>query len=226
YDPATPADVWQREFQRRFGADAAPYVEKGLHRASWVLPRIVASCYPYSYFPMTRGWAEKQRLGDLPAYAKAEGSDIQQFASFDEEAERLIEGGETAKTRPGENSRWFAQTAADINAQVAEAGQRIGSHRNREFDSTITDLKILANLALFHSRRIPAAVSYRLFERTKDLRALDDAIAAERSAVEAWRQLVAATGDFYAEDLMMGVREASLCGHWKNELAALEAGVG
>jgi len=44
--------------------------------------------------------------------------------------------------------------------------------------------------------------------------------------VEAWRQLVAATGDFYAEDLMMGVREASLCGHWKNELAALEAGVG
>jgi hypothetical protein len=174
---------------------------------------------------MTRGWAEKQRLGDLPAYAKAEGSDIQQFASFDEEAQRLIEGGETAKTRPGENSRWFAQTAADINAQVAEAGQRMGSHRNREFDSTITDLKILANLALFHSRRIPAAVSYRLFERTKDLRALDDAIAGERSAVEAWRQLVAAAGDFYADDLMMGVRGASLCGHWKDELAALEAGL-
>jgi hypothetical protein len=174
---------------------------------------------------MTRGWAEKQRLGDLPAYAKAEGSDIQQFASFDEEAKMVIEGGETAKTRPGENSRWFAQTAADLNAQVAEAGQRIGSRRSKEFDSTITDLKILTNLSLFHSRRIPAAVSYRLFERTKDPRALDDAIAAERSAVEAWRQLVAAAGDFYADDLMMGVRGASLCGHWKDELAALEAGV-
>ena len=62
-------------------------------------------------------------------------------------------------------------------AQVAEAEKRIGSHRNKEFDSTITDLKILANLALFHSRRIPAAVSYRLFERTKDPQALDDAIA-------------------------------------------------
>jgi hypothetical protein len=225
YNPNTPEEVWQREFEQRFGPDAAPCVEKGLHRASWVLPRIVASCYPYSAFPMTRGWAEKQRLGDLPAYANAEGSDIQQFASFDEEAQRLIEGGETAKTRPGENSRWFAQTAADINAQVAEAGQRIGSHRNREFDSTITDLQILANLALFHSRRIPAAVSYRLFERTKDPRALDDAIAGERSAVEAWRQLVAAAGDFYADDLMMGVRGVSLCGNWKNELAALEAGL-
>ena len=225
YNPNTPPEVWQREFEKRFGPEAAPFVEKGLHQASWVLPRIVASCYPYSAFPMTRGWAEKQRLGDLPAYAKAEGSDIQQFASFDEEARMLLEGDETAKTRPGENSRWFAQTAVDISAQVAEAGKRIGSHRNREFDSTITDLKILANLALFHSRRIPAAVSFRLFERTKEPKALDDAIAAEREAVEAWRQLVVAAGDFYAEDLMMGVRGASLCGHWKDELAALERGL-
>ena len=225
YNPNTPPEVWQREFEKRFGREAAPFVEKGLHLASWVLPRIVASCYPYGAFPMTRGWAEKQRLGDLPAYARAEGSDIQQFASFDEEARRVIEGGETAKTRPGENSRWFAQTAADINVQIAEAGKRIGSHRNGEFDSTITDLKILAKLALFHSRRIPAAVCYCLFERTKDPQALDDAIAAERSALEAWRKLVAAAGDFYADDLMMGVRGAGLCGHWKDELAALETGL-
>ncbi len=31
---------------------------------------------------MTRGWAEKQPLGNLPAYAQAEGRDVQQFASF------------------------------------------------------------------------------------------------------------------------------------------------
>ena len=36
---------------------------------------------------------------------------------------------------------------------------------------------------------------------------------------------MAAAGDFYAENLKMGVRGASLCGHWKDELAALEAGV-
>ena len=226
YNPDTPAEVWRGEFEKRFGRDAAPFVENGLHLASRVLPRIVASCYPYSAFPMTRGWAEKQRLGDLPAYAKAEGSDIQLFANFDEEAQLLIDGGETAKTRPAENSRWFAQTAADINTQMAGAEKNIGAHRSKEFDSTITDLKILSNLALFHSRRIPAAVSFRLFERTKDPKALDDAIAYERSAIDAWRQLVTAAGDFYAEDLMMGVRGASLCGHWKDELAALEKGFG
>jgi hypothetical protein len=225
YNPDTPAEVWQREFEKRFGKEAAPHVEQSLHRASWVLPRIVAACYPYGSFPMTRGWAEKQRLGDLPAYAKAEGSDIQQFASFDEEAQNLIEGDETAKKRPPETSRWFAETAAEILAQVAEAEKDIGARRNQEFDSTITDLKILANLALYHARRIPAAVNYRLFERTGDPARLDDAIARERDAVEAWRQLVAAAGDVYTDDLRMGVRGAGLCGHWRDELASLDKGL-
>jgi hypothetical protein len=36
---------------------------------------------------------------------------------------------------------------------------------------------------------------------------------------------VTAAGDFYTDDLMMGLREASLCGHWKDELAALEKGL-
>jgi hypothetical protein len=225
YNPDVPAEVWQREFERRFGKEAAPSVEKALHRASWVLPRVVASCYPYSYFPTTRGWAEKQRLGDLPTYAKAEGSDTQQFASFDEEAELLIDGGETAKCRPPETSRWLARAAEDIQAEVAVAEKRSGTRRGKEFDSTVVDLKILANLALFHSRRIPAAVSYCLFQRTHDPAALDEAIGYEREAVAAWRKLVEAAGDVYAEDLMMGARSAGLCGHWRDELAALEKGV-
>ena len=225
YNPDTPEEVWQKEFQRRFGKDAAPFVERGIHRASWVLPRIVGACYPYGYFPMTRGWAEKQRLGDLPAYAKAEGSDIQQFASFDEEAQNLIEGKETAKTRPPETSGWFANTARDILEQVEQAERRIGDKRSKEFDSTMVDLRILANLALFHSRRIPAAVNYALFKRSGDLNALDDAIAGEQNAIAAWEKLVEAAGDVYADDLMMGVRSAGLCGHWRDELAELKKGL-
>jgi hypothetical protein len=225
YNPATPAEVWQHEFRRRFGAAAGPHVEAALHRGSWILPRIVAACYPYGCFPMTRGWAEKQRLGDLPAYAKAQGSDTQQFASFDEEAAYLIEGGEMVKTRPGQTADWFAHAAQDVLSHVAQAEKLVGNDRSKEFDSTITDLKILAGLALFHSRRIPAAVNYRLFERTGDPYALAAAVSHERQAVEAWRQLVAEAGDVYADDLKMGVRGAGLCGHWKDELAALDKGL-
>jgi hypothetical protein len=137
----------------------------------------------------------------------------------------LIDGGETAKCRPPDTSRWLARTAEDIQGEVARAEKRIGTRRNKEFDSTVVDLKILANLALFHSRRIPAAVSYCLFQRTHDPQALDEAIGHERTAIEAWRKLVEAAGDVYAEDLMMGARSAELCGHWRDELAALEKGV-
>ena len=225
YNPQTPPDVWRREFERRFGKEAAPYLEKGLHQASWILPRIVASSYPYRAFPMTAGWAEKQRLGDLPSFAMAEGSDVQQFENFDEEAERLIAEGETARIRPQDNSHWFAKVASAVMDQVAAAEKRIGDRRGKEFNSTVTDLKILSHLALYHSQRIPAAVNYRLFVRTKDARALDDAIVYERSAIEAWRQLVASAGDVYADDLLMGARSRHLCGHWKDELAELEKGL-
>ena len=232
YNPETSADVWDKEFEKRLGKKAAPIVETALHKASWILPRIVASCNPYSCFPTTRGWSEKQRFGDLPQYAKAEGSDIQQFANFDEEAQILIEGGETAKILPSMTSRWFEQISSDILKSVTEAENAIGNKQNKEFNSTITDLKILSNLALFHSRRIPAAVSYRLFERTKDVSALDDAIAYEKNAIEAWQKIVIAAGDVYAGDLMMGIREAEfqgivhhLSGHWKDELVYLEQGL-
>ena len=225
YNPSTSPELWQKEFELRFGNKAAPYLETALHQASRILPRIIASCYPYSGFPMTRGWAEKQRLGNLPEYAKNEGSDIQQFANFDEEAQILIEHGETAKVLPSMNSIWFELISKSIDKLIGEAEKAAGNTRSKEFVSTITDLKILSSLALYHSRRIPAAVSCRIFERTHDVAALDEAIAFERNAIDAWRQIVTAAGDVYTYDLMMGVRVADLCGHWKDELVALETGL-
>jgi hypothetical protein len=225
YDTNAPSEIWDREFEMRFGPEAGPVLENALHRASWILPRIIASSYPYGGFPMTAGWPEKQHLGDLSGFAKATLSDVQLFENFDEEAQLLIENGETAKVRPQETSRWFAQTADEIETQVADAEKKIGSHRSKEFDSTVMDLTMLASLARYHSQRILAAVSYRLFDRTKDPAALDDAIAYERSAIAAWQKMVDTAGDTYAPDLMFGARSRNLCGHWRDELASLQSGL-
>ena len=55
--------------------------------------------------------------------------------------------------------------------------------------------------------------------------ALDDAIAGEQAAIAAWRQLVAAAGDVYADDLMMGAAPQRYAGigrtslpRWKKDL--------
>ena len=225
-------DIWQKEFTNRFGKEA-PFIQQAIHQASWILPRIVASCYPYGGFPTTRGWVEKQAIGTLPQYAAAEGSDIQIFANFDEEAQLLIDSRQTtAKLLPSINSIWFKELSESINDLIRQAEKSAGRNQSNEFKATITDLKILSNLALYHSRRIPAAVSYRLYVRTKDMAALDKAIEYEKSAIEAWKQIVDAAGDVYSKTLNFGVRASffdglthHLRGHWSDELAYLETGL-
>jgi len=221
YNPDAPPDTWKKEFEQRFGA-AGPYLREGLEQASWVLPRIITSCYPYSQFPTTRGWAEKQSMGDLAKYAKAEITDLRQFTNFDEEAQLIIEKGETPKMLQSVNSQWFLKTGSAIEQQIKLAKKANGNTPNKEFQSTIADLGILGGLSLYYAYRIPAAIYYRLYDRTKNAASLDSAIMYEKKAVAAWRQLVHAAGDMYTSDLMMGLREANLCGHWKDELAALE----
>jgi hypothetical protein len=229
YNPQTPSDVWSNEYKQHFGEKAGPIVENAVHTASTILPRIVAACNNYTFFPTTVGWAEKQRFGDLQFYAKAQSSDIQQFASFDEEAQQLIEGGGTAKILPSITSAWFKKTSDSVNRLIAAAQKVIGTKANKEFTSTIVDLKILSNLALYHSRRIPAATYYCIYKRTNNPSALDSAIVHERNAIAAWRQIVTSAGDMYASNLKFGLDKVTfegitveLTGHWKDELIMLE----
>ncbi|MFH1719930.1 MAG: hypothetical protein ABIF19_21460 [Planctomycetota bacterium] len=223
YNPDTPDEVWRREFQERFG-EAGESVEQALHLAGRILPRIVAYTYPYDMFPTTRGWVEKQRMKDLPEYAKALPSDTQQFLSIDDAAKYRLEGIDSARFLPEESSRWFSQISRDVLDLVGQAERRIGGHRNKEFDSTMVDLKILAYLALYHSHRAEAGVSYALFKRSGDINALDDAIEREGKAIEAWENLVDSAGDVYSNNLMMGRESADLSGHWRDELVKLKDG--
>jgi hypothetical protein len=222
YNPGTPAEVWRREFQRRFGP-AGEHLEAGSHRASQVLPMIVAAVYPYRLFPTTRGWAERQSLGaSLSDYARNETTDVQQFESFADAARRILDGGTTTRRAPDATSRWFEATADEILASVLAAERAAGTTRGNEFDATVTDLKILAQLARFHARRALAAVHYNLFEYGQNHNELLAAIKGEREAIGAWRELVAVAGDRYAPDLAMGARNFDLSGHWRDELSKLE----
>jgi hypothetical protein len=225
YNPDTPAEVWNREFDRRFGAQAGPLLAKALHLASKVLPRIVAASYRYQLFPTTRGWAEMMRIDDLPQYSDAEGSDVQQFMNMRDQAKSMIEGTDTAMRRPAETSRWFRHVAGQILDNVAQAEKSIGNRGSNEFVSTVVDLKILAGLAQYHSQRLQAGVRYNLYEQTGDLFALDDAIGFERQAVGAWERMVEAASDVYSKNLAVGVHRVGFSRHWEEELQKLRNGL-
>ncbi len=222
YNPETPPEVWEREFQRRFGA-AGPGLRKGLHLASQVLPRIVAASYRYQMFPTTRGWAEMMRQDDLPRFAELEGTDIEQFMNPREAAKSLLTGADTSMRRLEETSRWFSGVSENILKHVREAEAARAS--GNEARSIITDLKILAGLAKYYSERLPAAVSYNLYRQMGDVSAFDAAIEGERRAAAAWEQIVKAAGDVYAEELAFGVHRVGFPRHWKEELQKLRLGL-
>jgi hypothetical protein len=233
YNPETLPEAWQKQFELHFGRDAAPYVERALTDASGILPRIIGYSLPLSKFPTTRGWPERQRWDDLPDYVAAEPSDTQLFGSFQEEAHAVLNGAATVKILPSQTSEWFAQRAKRVLANVEEAERQAGPKPSKEFVSTMVDLRILAYLAEYHSRRIRAGIQYALFLQSRELSALNAAIVWERQAVLAWEQLVQAAGDVYAYDLAMGLREtektnrpgADLSGHWRDELPKFRLGI-
>jgi hypothetical protein len=220
YNPSAEPEVWSREFARRFGPASAPLMD-ALHLASKVLPRIVAASYLYQNFPTTRGWAEMNRQGSLPQYANEDGSDIQQFMNVRDEAKSILAKTDTAMRRPEETSLWFSRTAAEILADVAQAEKSIGDRAPNEFLSTVTDLKILAGLARYHSFRLLAGVSYNLYKTTGDTATFDDAIASERHALETWKQMVDAAGDVYSKNLAFGAHAVGFSRHWEEEYSLL-----
>lgn len=225
YNPGTPAEEWNHEFVARFGKDAAPYIKQGLQRASQILPEITAYCQPADHYPTTRGWPERQRQGDLPQYVEANPSDTQQFESIKDAADDILTGRSSPKITPMQTSRWFARASSNVRKLIAAAEQKAGPHPGKEFASTIVDLKILSDLAAYHSHRAAAGLSYALFEKTHDLNALDDAIHDETEATGAWADIVRDAGDVYNFDLMMGLPQADLSGHWRDELVKLKDGL-
>ncbi|MDW5289699.1 hypothetical protein R6X41_12815 [Formosa sp. PL04] len=224
YNPNTPSDIWEMEFSKRFGNEAGLSIMNGLHKASKILPRIVTASYLYEpFFASPQGWAEMQRMEDLKHFAlNSEPSDIQQFASPKEEAEFIINNEPSFRVLPSETSEWFSNISKDILTDVENAEKTIGTHQNKEFISTITDLKMLAYLAQYHSQRLLAAVSYNLYHKTGDLVSFDQALSFESKAVEAYGNLVESAGNIYNQQLDFGSNKALFPGHWSKEHKRLE----
>jgi hypothetical protein len=222
YNPQTAPEVWQTEFEARFGPETGVHMMKALEAASRVLPRIVAGAYRYQYFPTTRGWAEMNHQDSLPKFATAENSDIQQFENPRDEARSILQDADTPMRRPQETSRWFAQTASEVSSEISLAEQAIGARPGNEFLSTTADLRILAGLARYYAARLPAAVAYSVYKESGDTTAFDQAITGEKGAVEAWRGIAAAAGDIYNDHLAFGARAVGFRQHWSEELALLE----
>ena len=224
YNPGTPNEVFLREFSKRFGNSAAPYIMEALEQSSRIIPRIISSAMPD--FQEQRGvpeWGSGSGMNGkatLEAYSKKLPLDIQTFLSFGEAADLLIKNQISARVHPLQNADWYSKTANEIERNISLAEQDIGSNRNKEFIATIKDMQIMAGMARFHAERVKAAIAYQMYLKLdKSSAALDSAIYCDERALEQYRKVVSVVGDMYRTDLNFTVSDA---GHWKDELILLE----
>jgi len=224
YNPDTEDEVFLREFDKRFGKEAAPYVMEALAQSSRIIPRIISSAMPD--FQEQRGvpeWGSGSGMNGkatLEAYSKILPLDIQTFVSFSEAADLLLKNQFSARVHPLQNADWYTATANNIDRNIQLAEQNIGSNRNKEYTATLKDMQIMAGMARFHAERIKAAIAYQMYLKLdKSGAALDTAIYYEKRAIDKYRDVVAVVGNTYRTDLNFTVSDA---GHWTGELALLE----
>jgi hypothetical protein len=233
YSPDADPASWRRRLERDHG-EAASDVESGLARASRILPLVSSvhcpsaannNYWPEMYSDMSLvDAASPGSYSDTPSpklFGTVSSLDPQLFAGADECADALLRGEPLARVTPVEVARqledWADASAADLTRAEGLARDR----KDPRYRRVAIDASIAAGLGRFFARKLRAAVLYRIFDRTGDVRALRAASAQLRTARAAWAELASGAGQAYAADVTFGF-DKHLRGHWQDRLAAIE----
>ena len=236
YDPETHADVWQRSMRSEFGAAAADF-ETALAQASRILPTVTTAHLPSaannSYWPelyLNHSLIDAAHPGpytDTPAprvFGTVSPLDPQLFYRIDDFGDALLDGERSGKYTPIEVARRIEDCAAAAAESLARGERRATGQARAEYRRLTVDIAIAAGLGRFFGAKFRAGVLYRIFDRTGDRAALEQAVSAYRVAREAWFAIAARAGNVYAPDVTVGELR-QLRGHWADRLADIDADI-
>lgn len=244
YNPGTTPAVWSREFKHRFGA-AGRHLEQAFRQASQIIPLLTATkLFGASEW---RFWPEVSTGGLLDAYIHIQPSDYGQFYAI--ERWKPVDGW-LAEPWAARHTSFVEDALADrvqgkwtpiqVSARLLELAEGTESALARaatdqeekspssEFFLTVNDLRILAQLARYHSKKTLAATQLAFYRRTREPGRLQLAAAHIRHAESAWESIVELTSGVYSDDLVFGYSEQRApsidgvirahTGHWKDRL--------
>ena len=112
--------------------------------------------------------------------------DPQLFYRIDDFADALLEGARSGKYTPIEVARWLEDHAAAATESLARAERRATATDRPEYRRLAIDVAVAADLGRFFAAKFRAGVLYRIFDRTGDRAALEEALRAYRAARAAW----------------------------------------
>jgi hypothetical protein len=245
FSQQTDPEVWQREFRQRFGR-AAPAIEQAYRTASEVLPLITAARLPGA--SEWSWWPEMDTGGPLREYMHIQPSDPAQFYAIAQWKRtpgwRWEDWDETpgyvedrlAKRVTGKWTPWMVADRLDQLATTIEtrwAGAARDKQPTAEWKMTEVDHRLLAELAHYHAAKIAAATELAIYESDHKAGRVMYAEVFARTALDAWKRLVALTSPVYHRDLVFGIARdspRSKLGHhhtgdWRDRLPEVEADV-
>lgn len=227
YSTETDPEVWEREYRARFG-DAADDILDAYSSASKVLPLITAA--HLTQHPTNTNWAELDTGGALFAennynprftdvtYSSAEPSDPAMFYQIDEYVMDVLADDHAGKYTPLQLARWYDHLADEIRTASQAATANV-ENPTVEFESTLLDMNMLADLATYHAAKTRAAVALMFYRQDDDTSDLEDAYTHMHAAVDSWSSLAERGEDTYHDDLLFAMGPDSAHeGNWDARL--------
>ena len=232
YSTKTSARVWQREFEKRFGREAAPILEQAYTTAGKIMPLITAVHMPvhpsHFYWPeMSTGAAlfgennYNSRYGQV-SYGSTEPSDPGLFYGIDEYIADQYDTQISGKYTPIQVAGWFKHLAKDIFCCLEKLVEVDSLQDNVEYIQAVIDLKMNAGFALYHAWKISAAYHLSHYKHSTDVLHLQLALACMSVAAEKWDDLVK-NGAVFHKNLEFGLGSSTdRQGHWRDRKSEIE----
>jgi hypothetical protein len=208
-------------------------VQQALANASRILPIVTTAYCPSAanniYWPELYTnqsivtVANSEPYTDTPApkvFGNSSPLDPQLFARVNDYADQLLNGDRNGKYSPVEVAQWLEDYAAAAmsNLRKSETGNLLDRADYRRLH---IDVAIQAGLGKFFGAKLRAAALYRIYEKTGNRMALEEAITKYREARAAWSALGERAKGIYVADITVG-EHPQLRGHWLDRLPAID----
>ena len=212
YDPSCGPEVWEQEFDERFGADAAPDVIRAVVENSHYLPFITAAHLPSaSYF----GWSPEMDTGGLiDFYIDIEPSDLAGFYGVGEYVRDYLAGTIRAKLSPEQIAERLEVHAAEALQALDRALRTVSEAGTAELQGVAADVRLCSGLAQYHAHKMRSALDLAFFYATGDVERLCTAKANIVKARDQWYAVVDHTDGLYADEMIWGIGSVG-SGTWK-----------
>jgi hypothetical protein len=231
YNPNSGNEVCSRPYA---GTQVGQALQSALAAAGRILPLVTTAYLPSvacdAYWPeiywnqSVMDATEKSPYSSdmLPpkVFQNASPVDPQLFLTTDETAALFLGGEPSGKYSMLEVAHWLEDYATEVNRHIAKVGEATSPETRR---ATI-DVRIQAGLGQFFAAKFRAGVLFGFHEKAGDVRSLEEALRAYRTARAHWVSVIYLAKGVYATDLSASDRFSER-GAWADKLEGIDADI-